>query len=461
MARHVLGGPADDGRSSYQIALAVCAACGAGQQQASGELVSVDAEVIAMAHCDGQLLGHIPARAANQNAVMAAELDEAGSVSTPVVTPDVRRCTSSHPGAGHAVDEAHHHAEHGDVIPLDTRGHMKTLTAASAHTGGAGCSGNVQATERANAHADDWHAESAPASVICTLNLQPGSMAPTANLHVRDASIHTANATPAKSFAERAHAHAGDTSNLHAAVASSRANIAASHAVNVCTNASSTANTHAESASAHAAHGAEESPQPDGADVDAPAQAIDTAATPARVTVGPPEGSVARASATRCISPPESSTRAKQTIPPTLRRAVLLRDQHRCRVPGCRNTIFVDLHHIQLRSEGGRNELTNLVTLCGSHHRAPHRGSLLIEKDARVGVAFRHADGALYGDAIDAPTLEAQTKLFSALRHLGFREREVRTVLADLRADPESRGASVEGLLRQALRRLCPPHVRP
>ena len=30
MARHVLGGPADDGRASYQIALAVCPACSQG-----------------------------------------------------------------------------------------------------------------------------------------------------------------------------------------------------------------------------------------------------------------------------------------------------------------------------------------------------------------------------------------------------------------------------------------------
>jgi hypothetical protein len=75
MARYVLGGPGDDGRSNYQIALSVCPACGAGQQRASGELVPVGAEVIAMAHWDGQQLGHIPPRAANQNAALGLDVN--------------------------------------------------------------------------------------------------------------------------------------------------------------------------------------------------------------------------------------------------------------------------------------------------------------------------------------------------------------------------------------------------
>src|SRR6187431_637433 len=57
MARHVLGGPTDDGRASYQIALSVCPSCGSGRQQASGEVVAVSADVIAMAGCDAQHLG--------------------------------------------------------------------------------------------------------------------------------------------------------------------------------------------------------------------------------------------------------------------------------------------------------------------------------------------------------------------------------------------------------------------
>jgi hypothetical protein len=41
MARCVLGGPSDEGRSTYQIALTVGAACGTARQDASGDAVSV------------------------------------------------------------------------------------------------------------------------------------------------------------------------------------------------------------------------------------------------------------------------------------------------------------------------------------------------------------------------------------------------------------------------------------
>jgi hypothetical protein len=59
MARQVLGGPRDEGRSSYQISLSVCGACSAGAQVAAGELVPVDAAVVDMATCDGQHLGQL------------------------------------------------------------------------------------------------------------------------------------------------------------------------------------------------------------------------------------------------------------------------------------------------------------------------------------------------------------------------------------------------------------------
>ncbi|HEX4338051.1 MAG TPA: hypothetical protein VH062_19210 [Polyangiaceae bacterium] len=43
--------------------------------------------------------------------------------------------------------------------------------------------------------------------------------------------------------------------------------------------------------------------------------------------------------------------RAKQAVSPATRRAVLLRDHERCVVPGCRNAQFLDVHHVELRSE--------------------------------------------------------------------------------------------------------------
>ena len=134
---------------------------------------------------------------------------------------------------------------------------------------------------------------------------------------------------------------------------------------------------------------------------------------------------------------------------------MLARDR-RCRVPGCTHATFVDVHHLQPRSEGGRNEASNLLVLCGVHHRATHRGELLIERDRDGSVIFRHADGAAYGHATAPQCIDTLATVFSALRHLGFREGEVKAVLAELRADTSLTGATVERLLREALCRIKP-----
>jgi hypothetical protein len=116
--------------------------------------------------------------------------------------------------------------------------------------------------------------------------------------------------------------------------------------------------------------------------------------------------------------------RASQDVPPAVRRAVLHRDHGACVVPGCRNHLWVDVHHLRLRSEGGLHHAANLVTLCGSHHVLVHDGFLIIEGQIG-GLAFRHADGTRYGSGGVAP---AQAKLFAqiqqGLRALGFKHGE-------------------------------------
>jgi hypothetical protein len=139
---------------------------------------------------------------------------------------------------------------------------------------------------------------------------------------------------------------------------------------------------------------------------------------------------------------------------------VLLRDHRRCRVPGCTNTSYLDLHHIQLRCDGGRNVLENIICLCGVHHRALHRGELSVEGSA-TQARFRHADGSEYGHLDRPQALDTHAKVFSGLRGLGFREREARAVLAELREQSELRDASAERLLRAALQMLTPARARP
>jgi 5-methylcytosine-specific restriction endonuclease McrA len=154
--------------------------------------------------------------------------------------------------------------------------------------------------------------------------------------------------------------------------------------------------------------------------------------------------------------------RTQQTIPPALRRAILHRDHHRCCVPGCKNATFLDLHHIQPRSAGGSNDPANLVYMCGAHHRAVHRGQLIIERGPS-GLRFLHADGRPYGEVGTSTQFDSHGKVASALRNLGFRDTEVRAVLADLRGDQSTerphddrapRVMTTEQLLREALVRL-------
>src|SRR6187399_2521401 len=62
LCRQALGGPKDPGRSSYQIALTVCESCRRATQQGRGELIEVGPEIVEMAECDGQHIGHVNAQ---------------------------------------------------------------------------------------------------------------------------------------------------------------------------------------------------------------------------------------------------------------------------------------------------------------------------------------------------------------------------------------------------------------
>jgi len=77
-----------------------------------------------------------------------------------------------------------------------------------------------------------------------------------------------------------------------------------------------------------------------------------------------------------------------------------------------------------------------------------------------VGIRFWHGDGSEYGQPLQPQVLDLFAKLFSALHGLGFREREIQVVLAELRQDDGLRGASIQTLLREGLRRIQTPNLR-
>ncbi len=64
--------------------------------------------------------------------------------------------------------------------------------------------------------------------------------------------------------------------------------------------------------------------------------------------------------------------RNRHPLSPARRTAILARDGHRCRAPGCGSARFLEVHHILPRELGGTNAAANLVTLCGRCHRFIH-----------------------------------------------------------------------------------------
>jgi hypothetical protein len=68
------------------------------------------------------------------------------------------------------------------------------------------------------------------------------------------------------------------------------------------------------------------------------------------------------------------AARTVRTVPPSIRRALVVRDRG-CRFPGCdRPADWTDGHHIRHWAHGGETKLRNLVLLCRRHHRRVHEG---------------------------------------------------------------------------------------
>jgi 5-methylcytosine-specific restriction endonuclease McrA len=87
--------------------------------------------------------------------------------------------------------------------------------------------------------------------------------------------------------------------------------------------------------------------------------------------------------------------RKSKKVPGWLRRLVYQRDGSRCQHPGCRNTGWLQVHHIQPWAHGGPTDLDNSILLCGFHHRHVYELGWHITgpPEARV---FRRPDWTLY-----------------------------------------------------------------
>jgi len=161
-------------------------------------------------------------------------------------------------------------------------------------------------------------------------------------------------------------------------------------------------------------------------------------------------GEMAACDAQRVAASPHVGVpRATQTIPPAIRRQVLRRDHKRCVVPGCQNHVWLDVHHLDPRAEGGTHDPQNLGMLCGAHHRAVHAGSLCIDGTGSGGFVVRHADGTPYGGSMTPAAVDQVREVLGALEHLGFKPTQARAMVDEaLRAGA---AGDTPALLRAAL----------
>jgi Domain of unknown function (DUF222) len=79
--------------------------------------------------------------------------------------------------------------------------------------------------------------------------------------------------------------------------------------------------------------------------------------------------------------------RRARTIPPAIRRALMLRDRG-CAFPGCTHTAFLHGHHIKHWFHGGETSLANTLLLCSRHHHLVHEGGWTIASDADGAFVF-------------------------------------------------------------------------
>jgi len=98
---------------------------------------------------------------------------------------------------------------------------------------------------------------------------------------------------------------------------------------------------------------------------------------------GPVSPSTARriccdAAVSRVVTDPDGIPlevgRSRRTVPPPLRRAVVVRDRG-CRFPGCdRDPARCQVHHVTHWADGGPTVLENLILVCSHHHHLLHEG---------------------------------------------------------------------------------------
>jgi len=107
--------------------------------------------------------------------------------------------------------------------------------------------------------------------------------------------------------------------------------------------------------------------------------------------------------------------RKTRTVPAAMRRALEVRDEHRCTFPGCDHRRYLDAHHAVHWADGGDTKLSNVVLTCRRHHTFLH------EHGYRVAVAADGRHRWFDGDGrpvASAPLLESAPGVSEHWRHI-------------------------------------------
>jgi hypothetical protein len=84
--------------------------------------------------------------------------------------------------------------------------------------------------------------------------------------------------------------------------------------------------------------------------------------------------------------------RKTRQVPRWLARQLRRRDGG-CRFPGCGRARWLHSHHLRHWAQGGPTDPSNLVTLCGYHHRLLHEGGWRVEGRPDGELRFVHPGG--------------------------------------------------------------------
>jgi hypothetical protein len=98
------------------------------------------------------------------------------------------------------------------------------------------------------------------------------------------------------------------------------------------------------------------------------------------------------------------------SIPASIRRAVLWRDRYKCAWPRCgRPAAWCDVHHIEHKRDGGKTSVKTCVTLCQFHHDVCiHRRGWRIALNPDGSVSVHGPDGqAQHSHSPPPPTTQA------------------------------------------------------